>query len=348
MRDRTFYELLKARLEQESVVIATIAEVIGSAPREAGAKMAICQDGSIIGTIGGGAGEKKVIERALTVLETGNKQFVEIDLTGTPGKDIQGVCGGKVRVWLEKWTRCAIALVDSILELYQTGQSAKLITPFNQNIRPYLIGDLDFSRERDFWQEIASLPDRQFVETIQPSPVLLIIGGGHVAVSLAQIAHLAGFEIAVQDDRPEFVTKQRFPQAILRSQSIAEILDKLGHSQLYVALVARGYQQDIEALQALLQRPLAYQYIGAIGSQKRIRMICEELQHQEIPGDRLPNFHAPIGLDIGALTPEEIAVSICGELIKVRRGGTGLSLSERMQQSQPLSIHTKKLIHGLQ
>lgn len=347
MSDRTFYERLKDRLERESVVVATITEVIGSAPREVGAKMAVCQDGSIIGTIGGGAGEGKVIERALTVFKTGNKQFVEIDLTGTLGKDIQGVCGGKVRVWLEKWTKRAIVLVEAILELFETGQSAKLITPFNQNIRPYLIGTQNFSRERDFWQEIASLPTRQFVETILPSPILLIIGGGHVAVSLAQIAHLAGFAIALQDDRPQFVTEPRFPQAILRSRSITEILAKIGNqAQLYVALVTRGYQQDIEALQVLLQSPLAYQYIGAIGSQKRIHLIHRELQRQEIPIARLPNFYAPIGLDIGALTPEEIAISICGELIKVRRGGTGLSLCERMQNSQMRSIHTG-ILHGL-
>ncbi len=103
--DRTFYQQLRSILERESVVIATIVKVLGSAPREVGAKMAICQDSSIIGTIGGGAGEGKVIQQGLKVLETGEKQLVEIDLTGAPGKDIQGVCGGKVEIWLEKWSR---------------------------------------------------------------------------------------------------------------------------------------------------------------------------------------------------------------------------------------------------
>lgn len=341
MSDRTFYEQLKHRLELKPVVLATIVKVIGSAPREVGAKMAICADGSIIGTIGGGAGEGKIINEALTVLETGKKQLVEIDLTGTPGKDIQGVCGGKVQVWLETWSgEGAIALVAEILEFLKTGQSAKLITPFTEDIRPYLIGGQDFSRERDFFQEIENQPDLQFIETIQVSPILLIIGGGHIGVSLAQIASFAGFEIVVQDDRPDFVTVQRFPQAVLLSQSITETLDTLAtYSQLYVALVTRGYPQDIEALEAILQRPLAYQYIGAIGSQKRIRMIYQALQQQRIPLARLPNFYAPIGLDIGALTPQEIAVSICGELIKVRRGGTGLSLCQRMQHSKTQSIH---------
>ena len=330
MSDRNFYQQLKCRLEREPVVVATIVKVIGSAPREVGAKMAVCADGSIIGTIGGGAGEGKVIQEALTVLEIGKKQLVEIDLTGTPGKDIQGVCGGKVQVWLEKWAgNKAIALVEKILELFKTGRSAKLITPFDRDAEPYLIGDRKYGRTA-----VCPYTSDRFIETIQPSPILLIVGGGHVAVALAQIAHLAGFQIAVQDDRSEFITSQRFPQAAFLFNSTDEALNKLAtHSQIYIALVTRGYTQDIAALQAILEKPSVYQYIGAIGSQKRIRMIHRELAKQRRLIE-IANFYAPIGLDIGALTPQEIAVSICGELIKVRRGGTGSSLSERMQHSQ--------------
>ncbi|MGB7084839.1 MAG: XdhC family protein, partial [Phormidesmis sp.] len=188
-----------------------------------------------------------------------------------------------------------------------------------------------------------------FIETIQPPPVLLIIGGGHVAVALAQMADFAGFQIAVQDDRPEFVTPERFPQARLLSRSIRETVDSLTpHSQLYIALVARGFSQDVEALQTLLlQRPWAYQYVGAIGSQKRIRSVCQAVQQQGISIDSLPNFHAPIGLDIGALTPQEIAISICAELIKVRRGGTGRSLCDRIQHSSaPAKVHVGEQLYA--
>lgn len=123
MSVRTFYQQLKGKIESEAVVLATIVKVTGSAPREVGAKMAVCADGSIIGTIGGGAGEGKVIQQALTVFKTREKQLVEIDLTGTPGKDIQGVCGGKVQVWLEIWSGIkAIALMEQILKLFKTGQ----------------------------------------------------------------------------------------------------------------------------------------------------------------------------------------------------------------------------------
>lgn len=340
--DLTFYQKLKNRLELEPVAVATIVEVVGSAPREVGAKIAVCSDRSIIGTIGGGAGEGKVIERALTVLETGEKQFIEIDLTGAPGKDIQGVCGGKVQVWLEKWSgEQASALVSEILEVLSTGQTAQLITPFLEDAQPYLTASSVYPKDVPW--NVPTMPpcsSAQFSETIQPPPILLIVGGGHVAVSLAQIASFAGFQIAVQDDRPEFITDRRFPQAAYLFPSLDTALDSLRtHSQLYVALVTRGFPQDVEALQTLVDYSLVYKYVGAIGSQKRIRMI-----QQKIPTERLANFYAPIGLDIGALTPEEIAVSICGELIKVRRSGTGLSLSERMQHPKtPLKVHLTKI-----
>ncbi|MGK7950530.1 MAG: XdhC family protein [Xenococcaceae cyanobacterium] len=207
MSDRIFYQKLKYRLASESVVLATIVKVMGSAPREVGAKMAICQYGNIIGTIGGGAGEAKVIKQALQVLKTGEKQFVELDLTGTPGKEIQGVCGGKVRVWLEKWSgKKAIDLVEEILELFKTGQSAQLITPFTREARPYLISDRNLTKKNASPAPLHPRTPAPFIERIQPPPILLIIGAGHVAVSLAQIASLAGFQIIVQDDRPEFVT----------------------------------------------------------------------------------------------------------------------------------------------
>ncbi len=345
MSDRDFYQQLKHRLELEPVVLATIVKVIGSAPREVGAKMAVCHDSSIIGTIGGGAGEGKVIKQALAILETEEKQLVEIDLTGTPGQDIQGVCGGKVQVWLEKWSgKQAIALVEEILKLFQFGKSGKLVTPLAKDTQPYLISD----RDQQIRDSLLPCSPAAFIETIQPPPILLIIGGGHVGVALAQIASFAGFQIAVQDDRPEFVTPQKFPQAVFLSQSTTETLATLAnHARLYVTLVTRGYQQDLEALQAILQRPLNYQYIGAIGSHKRIRMIHQALQQQGNSLERLPNFYAPIGLDIGALTPEEIAVSICGELIKVRRGGTGLPLSERMQHPKTTSkVHVGELLYA--
>ena len=256
------------------------------------------------------------------------------------GRETQGVCGGKVQVWLAVWSgERAIALVEQILRLFEAGQRSQLVTPLVSDRQPYLVDE----------HIPPDLSTDCFVETIQPPPVLLIIGGGHVAVALAQVASFAGFRIAVQDDRPNFATAERFPQTLLLSQSLAEALDRFAtYSQLYVALVTRGYRQDVDALQMLLRRSLAYHYIGMIGSQKRVRMVRQALQ-QQVPAEKLTNFYAPIGLDIGALTPQEIAVSICGELIKVRRGGTGRSLCQRMQQSQaPSKVHAEKRLYAKQ
>jgi xanthine dehydrogenase accessory factor len=156
-----------------------------------------------------------------------------------------------------------------------------------------------------------------------------IVGAGHCGEQLAKTAHLVGFEIIVQDDRPEWANQERYPQAKqILNQPIQEAIAPLAnYSELYAALVTRGYQYDLEALMALLQRPIPCRYIGMIGSTKRVRQALNALQQSGI----CPNLpiHAPIGLDIGALTPAEISVSITAELILVRRGGTGRPLSTR-------------------
>ncbi len=344
---QTFYQQLRSVLNQQPAVVATIVKVIGSAPRETGAKMAVYGDGQILGTIGGGAGEGKVIAQALEILKekdnlSANNQLVEIDLTGVSNRETQGICGGKVQVWLEIWLgERAIAQIEQILDVFASGKSRVLVTPLVRDRSSYLANEQALDQHSSL---LANQAADKFIETVQPLPTLLIIGGGHVAVALTQIASFSGFQIAVQDDRPDFLTLERFPQASVFSHSIGEVLAHFSAHQLYVALVARGYPQDIEALKALLQRSLAYQYVGAIGSQKRIRMIHQAMRQQEIFLENLPNFYAPIGLDIGALTPEEIAISICAELIKVRRGGTGRSLCERIQPSSTGSkVHTKKV-----
>ncbi|MDB9525822.1 XdhC family protein [Oscillatoria sp. CS-180] len=338
---QAFYQQLQDRLHQGPVVLATIVKTRGSAPREVGAKMAICPDETIIGTIGGGAGEGKVIQQARQLLNAGSPQLVDIDLTGAPKRDIQGVCGGKVQVWLKQWSgQAAIALVDQILQLLAMGEPGQLVTPFQADQFPYLLNGSGLGLQSDRAQGVSD----HFVEVIEPPPRLLIVGAGHVAAALAKVAQFADFQIAVHDDRAELVTPQRFPNALLLTGPMDEVLDKLVDSaHLYVALVARGYQQDLIAMQSILESACDYDYIGAIGSQKRIQMIYQALQQQMLPVEKLNPFYAPIGLDIGALTPEEIAVSICAELIKVRRGGTGLSLSQRMQTQKitttPLKIH---------
>jgi xanthine dehydrogenase accessory factor len=314
------YQQLAQALEKGAVVIATAIAIQGSVPREVGAKMIICADGRTYNTIGGGAGEAKVIRQAMIVLETGEKQLVEIDLTGAPQRQTQGICGGVMQIWLERWSgQEAIALVDRILDLLQSGQTATLVTPFTLDKSPYLLS-----------KNILIATEEAFIETLQPPPTLLIVGAGHVGEQLAKVAHTIGFQVIIQDDRPQWANRERYPQATaIYNQAIASVVAQLStHTQLYAALVTRGFQYDLAALKVLLARNPECKYIGTIGSEKRVRQVIQALETEGMAANKLRSLYAPIGLDIGALTPEEIAVSICAELILVRRGGTGRPLSQ--------------------
>lgn len=319
-----FYQQLATTLQQGSVVLATVTEVSGSVPREVGALMVVRSNGSTIGTIGGGAGEASVIEQARQVLLTGEKQRVKIDLSGSLEQVKQGICGGMMHVWLERWQgQSAIVLTNEIIALLKTGQSGSLVIPFAPDCSPYLA------------VSTPSSPAAAFTLPLLPPPTLLIVGAGHVALPLAQMPHLLDFHVVVQDDRSEFANVQRFPNATVLAQSIDVAVETLNViPQLYVALVTRGYQHDLAALRVLL--PRSPHYIGMIGSGKRARTVLQALQRNGIPGmegsvvaSRLQTIYAPIGLDLGARTPAEIAISICAELIAIDRGGSGRSLSNR-------------------
>ncbi|WP_228040963.1 XdhC family protein [Nodosilinea sp. LEGE 07088] len=318
-----FHQLAQA-LDYGPAVLATVTSVRGSVPREVGARLVVDAQGRAFNTIGGGAGEAKVLHRAEEILKTGAKQFVDIDLSGVPQRQTQGVCGGHMRVWLERWQgNAAKSLVQQVLRQLQSGQSVTLVTPLDGSTDPYLADD-------------TAQIDRAtaFVETLAPPPTLLIVGAGHVGMQLAKVAHQIGFQVAVQDDRPEWANADHYPQAsqILAQDIAPAIATFTTHPTLYAALVTRGYTYDLAALQALLQRPQPCRYIGMIGSEKRVRQVYQAIAQVGLSREQLAHIYGPIGLDIGALTPEEIAVSIGAELIMVRRGGTGRSLSERLRQ----------------
>jgi xanthine dehydrogenase accessory factor len=308
------YQHLAAALAAGPVVLATVIESKGSVPREVGAKMGITAPGRIFGTIGGGAAEARVIQQAMIVLETGEPQWVDLDLTGAPQRDTQGICGGIMGVWLARWSgEAAIALVQTILSILQSGQSTTLITPLLAGKSPYLLPDVP-----------TQMPEPALIEILHPPPLLLIVGAGYCGIQLAKVAHWIGFQIAVQDERPEWANAHHYPQAIwISTAALASAITHFAaHPQLYVALLTRGYQYDIEALTALSQRELPYLYVGMMGSEKRVQQVLKAIAKPAKSLSPLPTIHAPIGLDIGALTPEEIAISICAELIQIKRNMT--------------------------
>jgi xanthine dehydrogenase accessory factor len=179
-----------------------------------------------------------------------------------------------------------------------------------------------------------------FVEVQERPPHLIIVGAGHIAIPLASIAKTCDFQVTVLDDRPQYAHTARFPTA---DQVIAgpfrQELDKLrqGKAQFdndtYIVLVTRGHQYDVESLLEVLDDPLAY--IGMIGSQRRIRAVFELLEKEQgIPAEKFDRVYAPIGLDIGAITPAEIGVCIMAEIINVMRRGPAQGLSGQIRRER--------------
>jgi xanthine dehydrogenase accessory factor len=164
------------------------------------------------------------------------------------------------------------------------------------------------------------------IDPLVPSPRLFIIGAGHVGYHLARVATDVGFKIHVVDDREKFASADRFPTAELAVEPIPEWLHRIDlPASAYVVVVTRGHQHDLDAMRALAARDL--KYLGLIGSRAKVARIYEALLAEGMPPECLQRVHAPIGLDIGAVTPAEIAISILAELIAVTRGVDTSSLA---------------------
>ena len=175
----------------------------------------------------------------------------------------------------------------------------------------------------DFAQETGLICGGQmdvYIEPIEPSPELYIIGAGHVGFHLARLAHEVGFHVHIVDDREKFANRDRFPTAteVVAEDIPAWVARTSLPAHAYTVIVTRGHNNDLEALRALAPREL--RYLGLIGSRAKVARIYDQLTADGMPADVLTRVHAPIGLDIGAVTPQEIAVSILAELIAVKHG----------------------------
>ena len=188
------------------------------------------------------------------------------------------------------------------------------------NRRPELV---HYELSDDFAQETGLICGGQmdvYIEPIEPSPELFIVGAGHVGFHLARLAGDVGFRVHVIDDREKFANMERFPEAVeVVVDDIPSWLARTSLSpQSYAVIVTRGHTNDLEALRALAPREL--RYLGLIGSRAKVARIYEALAADNLAPAALERVHAPIGLDIGAVTPQEIAVSILAELIAVKHG----------------------------
>jgi xanthine dehydrogenase accessory factor len=171
-----------------------------------------------------------------------------------------------------------------------------------------------------------------FIEPLDPAPSLYVAGAGHVSRLLAEVAGRVGFRVTVLDDREKFASRERFPDAT--DVVVHSVAPWLAAADLpptaFVVVVTRGHTHDLEAMQALANRPL--RYVGMIGSRAKVARIMEALRESGAASAWLAAVRAPIGLAIGAVTPEEIALSIVAELVAVRRGVTADSVGRPMAQ----------------
>jgi xanthine dehydrogenase accessory factor len=257
-----FRALLEAREKGLPVALATIIRTQGSMPRHAGSKMVVYPDGRIVGTVGGGAMEARVIQAAQQALLSGQTSLSSYRLNDLADGD-PGVCGGTAEI---------------------------------------------------------------FVEPILARPTMIVIGCGHTGKSLAELAKWLDFRVIVSDDRAEICNPTAIPNMdgylVASSAEVAEKLPLGPHT--YVAAVTRGMAVDLELFPALLAADLPY--LGVIGSRRRWALTIKELEARGMTRNKLERVHAPIGLELNAETPQEIAVSIMAEIIMIRRGGTGVPM----------------------
>jgi len=339
--------------KKEFSVLATILKLTGSGPRGAGTRFLVLKDGSYVGSIGGGLLEARVLEAARKVFETQSPMRLGLSLMGRDVAETDMICGGEVDVFLEPlFPENQIQGFKRILDIQKRGGSGVLATVVQvdrwkkDNVPRVLalpggetIGSLqgmkgiqeELLKEIPVWLKtreprlVAYKDDlggavELFVEPIFSDPVLYVFGGGHVSAQIIPLASRVGFKVEVIDDRPEFADPAKFPDAAkVHACAFEGVLKRIPVDESsYLVIVTRGHMHDKTVLEQCLRTKA--KYIGMIGSRRKKAMIYEKLLGEGFTQKDLDRVHAPIGLDIGAESPEEIAVSIVAELIQVRAG----------------------------
>jgi len=251
-----YEEIVRLRQDGRRAAIATIVNVRGSIPSFETAKMLIRDDGSILGTVGGGCVEAEVWQAAREVMETEKPRTLTFNLNHDPKHDTGLVCGGTLDI---------------------------------------------------------------FIEPVLPAAELYVFGAGHVALNLYKVAKNAGFDVNIIDDRDLYANRERFPEAKnVIAEDFEAAMSRLNPSETsYIVIATRGHKDDMRVLRWAVQTRA--RYVGMIGSKRKAITVFRELVKEGIPEHLFERVHSPVGLDIGAITPEEIAVAITAELIALRR-----------------------------
>ena len=356
--------------EERPVAVATVVRTSGSTPQKPGAKLLVKADGSGVGTLGGGCVEGDIWFAAQELMKRGGAaEMRDYQLNEDLAAQDGLVCGGTMYFLIDP-IRQAGDYLDFAGEVVAAYEGGKPVAIANLMVAPegssYRVGNKMLVREDG--QTVDTLGDERldrqaarrarelmamgkndyvvtddgveyFIEAFTTPPTLVLVGGGHVSNAIAPVAKSVGFRLFVVDDREEFANAERFPEAeIVRSGEYAETIRGLPiNANTFIVVATRGHRYDDAALAAAMETPASY--VGLLGSRRKTILIYEELLQRGWPIERVKAVHAPIGLDIGGRTPEEIAISIMSEILAFRLGGSGGSMKledrylERIQQN---------------
>ena len=343
-----FDHMDELRRATRKAAVATLVNTRGTTPRKEGARMLVGEGGAVLGSVTiGGCVDAQVIEESEDVLATMRPRLLELNLGDEEAWEIGLTCGGTIEVFVEP-------LAPEILERVRlhtlAGGRAAVVTRLDgEPGRKLLVLDdgtvegglgdafLDERFAREARETIAAGASRTlflegtraFVEVVAPPALLLVVGAGHVAMPLTQLARVLGYRTVVVDGRPRFATRERFPDVDeLRVGIPSELVGAypLGPSTALV-LVAHDYKYDLPVLERALATEVGY--IGMLGSARRGAALLALLTEEGVSDAALKRIRVPIGLDLGARSAPEIALAILAEIQAVRGGGSGLPMSAR-------------------
>jgi xanthine dehydrogenase accessory factor len=325
-------------VQNRPVALAIVVETWGSAPRGIGSKMAVTGDMAMIGSVSGGCVETAVIEQALEILEDGKPRLLHFGVSDDTAWEVGLTCGGKISVFVEpldtRWWQIVTAEIRAnrpaatvtIMEGANAGQkalfdgsgSALYASPALEPENCVELAQAAQSKNRSGRAEVVER--HVMVDLHFPRPHLILIGGVHVAMPLQAFARQVGFRVSVIDPRDVFATEERFPEVetILHSYP-DKALPQLGLDRnTYVAVLTHDPKIDDKALTTALPSPAPY--VGVLSSKRTHDLRVQRLREAGLSQEQIDRIHTPIGIDINAQTPEEIALCILAEIVAVRNG----------------------------
>jgi xanthine dehydrogenase accessory factor len=342
--------IVKALEKKEKAALATVITRVGSAPRAVGAKYLIRGDGTSVGSIGGGCVEAEVWQEAQKVMEIKEGKVVHFELTSEQLAEGGLICGGNINIFLEplgeeflniyqeaarikkKGGSAILATLISLNDAFPKGKNSKALMKTSGEKIGFLPGGSELEK-KVLSEGEKSLKERKprvlassdggikteiLLEPIFSEPTVYLFGGGHISEQVAPLAKRVHFKVVVIDDREMFANRERFPEAdeVIVSE-FEKCFDRLNiDDSSYIVIVTRGHLYDGFVLEQAVRSEA--RYIGMIGSKKKIKTLYQNLMQKGMTKETLDRVHAPIGIDINSETPEEIAVSIVAELIRVR------------------------------